>query len=253
MPRNPLASLAKALIPLLPDMATDPRKLKPGELCRALNSTPLGEVLTDRRLREHRSRAGLRIGTGGTVDLFRYAAWLVDELPQASAPAGDDEALRWDHYRSIPQKHWVEMSGRQAKVLNDQGKRYGLPIDCAVIDLPEFVRAFHDFLAVHARRLARSIGTVTDPMAEPQEPDALDLLREEQFKMARIDRLARERALLAREDVHAGLGRIAALIRSCGDTLQKKFGVEAVEVLNATLDECEREIADLLVDESADL
>lgn len=248
MPRNPLASLAKALIPLIPDMATDPRKLKPGELCRALNSTPLGEVVTDRRLRDHRSRAGLRIGTGGTVDLFRYAAWLVDELPLASAPPTDDEALRWEHYRAIPQKHWVEMSGRQAKVLNDQGKRYGLPIDCAVIDLPEFVRAFHDFLAVHARRLARSIGTVTDPMAEPQEPEALELLREEQFKMARLDRLAKERSLLAREDVHAGLGRIASLLRGAGEQLQKKFGPDAAEILNATLDDCEREIEDVLAD-----
>lgn len=58
-------------------MATDPRRLRPGELCRLLNSTPLGEVVTPRRLLRHRAQAGLRIGDGTTVDLLRYAAWLV--------------------------------------------------------------------------------------------------------------------------------------------------------------------------------
>ena len=58
-------------------MATDPRRLKPGELCRLLNSTPLGEVLTEGAFRKHRNRAGMRLGTGPTVDLLAYAAWLV--------------------------------------------------------------------------------------------------------------------------------------------------------------------------------
>lgn len=154
---------------------------------------------------------------------------------------------------TVPQKTWSEWSGRQAKVINEQGKRYGLPIDRAHINLADFARAFHDFLAVHSRRLARSIGTVTDPMAEPQEPEALELLREEQFKMARLDRLAKERSLLAREDVHAGLGRVAALLRGCGEQLQKKCGAEALEILNDTLADCEREIAVLLADEESDL
>jgi hypothetical protein len=65
-------------------VADDPRKLKPGQLCRILNSTPLGNVLTDRKLRAHRTRAGLRIGDGKTIDLVRYAAWLVDQRPRPS-------------------------------------------------------------------------------------------------------------------------------------------------------------------------
>ncbi|TWT44999.1 Phage terminase large subunit (GpA) [Phycisphaerae bacterium RAS1] len=60
-------------------MTIDPRKLKPGELVRLLNSTPLGEVLSERQLHRHRSRAGFRIGDGRTVDLLRYVAWLVLE------------------------------------------------------------------------------------------------------------------------------------------------------------------------------
>ena len=57
-------------------MASDPRKLKPSELCRLLNSTPLGEVISERQLYRHRQRAGARIGDNKTVDLLRYCAWM---------------------------------------------------------------------------------------------------------------------------------------------------------------------------------
>jgi hypothetical protein len=58
-------------------VATDPRRLRPSELCRLLNSTPLGEVISERQLYRHRTRAGLRIGDARHVDLLRYVAWLV--------------------------------------------------------------------------------------------------------------------------------------------------------------------------------
>lgn len=58
-------------------MPIDPRQLKPSELCRLLNSTPLGEVINERQLHRHRTRAGFRIGDGKHVDLVRYVAWLV--------------------------------------------------------------------------------------------------------------------------------------------------------------------------------
>ncbi len=57
-------------------MLSDPRKLKPSELCRLLNSTPLGEAISERQLYRHRQRAGSRIGDNKTVDLLRYCAWL---------------------------------------------------------------------------------------------------------------------------------------------------------------------------------
>src|SRR5687767_3167651 len=57
-------------------MATDPRKIRPSELCRLLNSTALGEVISEQQLHRHRTRAGLRIGDGRHVDLVRYVAWL---------------------------------------------------------------------------------------------------------------------------------------------------------------------------------
>jgi hypothetical protein len=43
-----------------------------------LNSTPLGEVINERQLHRHRTRAGLRIGDARFVDLLRYVAWLIE-------------------------------------------------------------------------------------------------------------------------------------------------------------------------------
>ncbi|MFM8216973.1 MAG: hypothetical protein ACKN82_20355, partial [Pirellula sp.] len=43
-----------------------------------LNSTPLGEVISERQLYRHRTRAGMRIGDARYVDLLRYGAWLVE-------------------------------------------------------------------------------------------------------------------------------------------------------------------------------
>jgi len=64
-------------------VAIDPRSLRPGELCRLLNSTPLGEVISERQLHRHRTRAGFRIaptnGDDKTIDLLRYTAWLASE------------------------------------------------------------------------------------------------------------------------------------------------------------------------------
>ena len=79
-------------------MATDPRKLRPSELCRLLNSTPLGEVINERQLHRHRSRAGNRIGDGRHVDLLRYVAWLVQ---QRHAPKTESDV---DPYEQIKER-----------------------------------------------------------------------------------------------------------------------------------------------------
>src|SRR5580765_980242 len=69
-------------------MQIDPKNLKPTELARLLNSTPLGTVIDDRQVYRHRMRAGFRIGDGKHVDLFRYVGWLV-EIHNAPRPEPD--------------------------------------------------------------------------------------------------------------------------------------------------------------------
>ena len=74
-------------------MPINPRHLKPSELCRLLNSTSLGEVVTERQLYRDRQSAGFRIGDGKHVDLFRYVAWLVHQRHEpVPEPEGDPYA-----------------------------------------------------------------------------------------------------------------------------------------------------------------
>ncbi len=77
-------------------MAIDPRHLRPSVLTRMLNSTPLGEVISERQLRRHRNRAGYRIGDEKHVDLLRYAAWLVwlRNNPEPDRQPADYEAMK---------------------------------------------------------------------------------------------------------------------------------------------------------------
>ncbi|CAN5471309.1 hypothetical protein BH11PLA2_BH11PLA2_21200 [soil metagenome] len=77
-------------------MASDPRRLRPSELCRLLNSTPLGEVLSERQLHRHRTRAGLRIGDARHIDLLRYVAWLVSirHAPRPEASGDPYETVK---------------------------------------------------------------------------------------------------------------------------------------------------------------
>ena len=79
-------------------MAIDPRKLRPSDLCRLLNSTPLGEVINERQLYRHRMQAGLRIGNARYVDLLRYVGWLVESR---HAPRPKPQG---DHYEKLKQR-----------------------------------------------------------------------------------------------------------------------------------------------------
>ena len=91
-------------------MAVNPTRLKPFELVRLVNSTPLGEALNERRLRRHRASAGVRISDDGqTVNLIRYAAWLAEcmefagrgegqvSIDELETQAGFARISRWSH------------------------------------------------------------------------------------------------------------------------------------------------------------
>jgi hypothetical protein len=151
-----------------------------------------------------------------------------------------EEQRRWQYYGSIPQKHWRQMSGRQTKVINEQADRYGLPFGGPFINLPKFVRAFHDFLAENALKLARD--DEADPLLQGGGSPALERYREERAALARLDRLEREGALLPRDQVRQGLGRVAAIVRAAGDALQRQHGPAALELLYEALDDAQREI-----------
>ena len=76
--RKPQASSPRPQVSR-PRSSLDPQNLKPADLARLLNSTPLGAAIDERQLYRHRTRAGLRIGDGRHIDLLRYTAWLFEQ------------------------------------------------------------------------------------------------------------------------------------------------------------------------------
>ena len=114
-------------------MAIDPRNLKPADLARLLNSTPLGTVIDERHLYRHRMRAGFRIGDGRRVDLFRYVAWLVE---QRNAPRKTVDSTA--EYEALK-----ERAAARNRALSEAGRDIGeLP---AMVDPERKAKAETDF------------------------------------------------------------------------------------------------------------
>jgi len=55
---------------------SDWRRLRPCEVVRLLNATPLGPIINDRQLYRHRQRAPWIQCDESRIDLFKYTAWL---------------------------------------------------------------------------------------------------------------------------------------------------------------------------------
>lgn len=68
-------------------------RLRPSELTRLLNSTPLGTVTSERQLYRDRQKAGYRIGEHRWVDLVRYTAWLAAERHAPKSISHSEKAL----------------------------------------------------------------------------------------------------------------------------------------------------------------
>ena len=146
--------------------------------------------------------------------------------PRQVAKAAEEEA-RWSYYRTIPKRHWLEMSGRQSKVINEQAARYELPLGGPVINLPALARALHDFLAKHKHRFNQE---------EPAgEPGSLEEWRHERMQLARLDRLEREGQLVPREAARQAFAVAASVLRQAGEQLQRQCGAVAHEILTDAL------------------
>ena len=158
-----------------------------------------------------------------------------------------EERLRWQHYASIPQKHWREMSGRQTKVLNEQAARYGIPFGGATIDLAAVIKAFHDFLAENAQKLARD----DDELLQGGSSPALERYREERAELAKMDRLERQDQLIPRALMRQTFSRVAVVLRTAGESLERQYGAGAADLLREALDDAEREAQRFLGDEDA--
>ena len=139
-----------------------------------------------------------------------------------------------DLLHKIPKKYWIEGSGRQSSQVNRQAQRYGIPIGGATIDLYAVAHWLHDFLAKHARKFAAPEGE-EDGMFGPSTP-WLEKYRKERALLARLERKEREGELLPREKVHEFVTELATILRGASDRLERRFGADALEIINEALD-----------------
>jgi hypothetical protein len=151
-----------------------------------------------------------------------------------------DVKLRWEHYRSIPKAHWIEMSGRQHKILNEQVERHGMPIAGRTIDLPAVARWIHEFLAANKFKLARD--DLDEAFLDGGDSPALERWRS--YKADR-EKLALERDLrewIRRDEVHDGFSVLAGHLRRAGEMLQRQYGPDAHSILDEALVDVRRDL-----------
>ncbi len=160
------------------------------------------------------------------------------------------EKTRWEVYANIPKKDWIKMSGRQHRTINEQAITTGIPFDAKTINLPDVVRAIHDYFAKNKYKLAGADDD--DPLLAGTNSPQLEKYRKVKTDLLKLQLGEAQKRLLRRDLVHHGLVRIASLLRASGETLQRKFGPDAADILNKALDNADREILDLVGDGTPD-
>ncbi|PCJ18313.1 MAG: hypothetical protein COA96_16980 [SAR86 cluster bacterium] len=148
----------------------------------------------------------------------------------------DREELHREYYlSSIPKGVYLAMSGRQARTVNEQGVRYGLPITGRHINLPDYIRAMHDFLARNKKQLARH----GDPEGGGVEQATTIAERLQLAKATREEiKLRMELGELVRvATIHEHLEKISASLRRACELIQSKGDKASFEILDEAIKE----------------
>lgn len=162
-----------------------------------------------------------------------------DQAALKRAQKRREEELRWRYYASIPQKHWVQMSGRQPKVLLEQAVRYGLPLDGRTIDLRRLARGLHDFLASIASQYDR-LKQVGDELLAGAVSPSQERYRAARAGLAELELQERLRHLVQVGVIERTFDSFASILRRAAERLEVQFGKEARAVLDQAMDESER-------------
>jgi hypothetical protein len=161
-----------------------------------------------------------------------------------------DEQQREIHYRTLPKKRWVQWSGRQHKVLAEQASTYGIPLEGETIDLPRVARWIHDLLADHGRKILAGDSAEEIWTGDTSSP-ALERLREVQYEIKKRELAELDKTLVARDAMRKMLTQGATILRGLGDTLQRQFGPDALDLLNDALADFDRSIEAFFEEQAA--
>lgn len=143
--------------------------------------------------------------------------------------------------RRVPKRIYKEMSGRQDKVINDQAERHRMPLVGPTVDLFMLATWLHNFLADNSLRLRTPLGEDALMFDEGSDPWLTEYRKQSALKV-RLEREEKERKLLPRDKCHESLANFSTALRRFGEWLEKKYGRDALEMFNATLEDASREL-----------
>lgn len=154
-----------------------------------------------------------------------------------------EETDRWAYYATIPKRHYLEMSGRQAKVVNEQAALHGIPCSGRTVDAGAVFRWIHDFLAKH-KNVIRAAGG-DDPLMIGGDSQGLERYRLARAEMAEYELDERRKIMMRKADVYEGLEMVAGILRRAGGRLQREFGAGALQIMHEALDDADRKVREL--------
>lgn len=130
--------------------------------------------------------------------------------------------------------------------------RLGMPGSAGAWCLEECQAWVDEKVRHRGERRPRAAKPPTDPMLDGPSSPALEQYRKHRAAMALLDLRERRGNLLPRDQVHALLVRLAGLLRSAGEVLQRQFGVDAATVLEEALNDADADIDRFFADARAD-
>lgn len=155
-----------------------------------------------------------------------------------------EEERRWEYLRTTSKRQYMAMSGRSARVLIDQARRYGLPYPTeqrAPVDLTAVIRWVHDFLAANAQRL--SAPETDDPMLAGASSPALERYRLARAQREELELAARRGELVDVDELLTWYeAEVAVPIRRSLEALQKHHSQAAADVVLRGLEAAEQSV-----------
>jgi hypothetical protein len=172
----------------------------------------------------------------------------------------------------LPLELYLALCGRARKTVLDQARRYGMPLGGArkTWDLAEVLRWLHDMLAQIGRnpqalRALRIDRTADDDTPQPTSPTstptpgtlslgstgdpATDKVAAE-ARLRELDLLKRMGEVVELRAVRDALGPMGATMRRLGEQLQRRFGPDALDLVQVAIDDFERDAERLLGDQA---
>lgn len=145
-----------------------------------------------------------------------------------------EDRERKEYYRTVPQKHYELMSGRQRKTLKEQAALYCLPCGGKMIDMFQLLRAAHDLIAQRGHRVLKSDdqGVLNGPSTKSLERLRLAKAIREEFAYKR--ELGHYQSV---DEVQQRLTMFSNIIRQGITDLHRGFGERPRAIMVAALDE----------------